>query len=70
MNLHGDLTYQSDETYTQEAFNSFIQDFGIEIDEDSVTVPLVYDKKMTIRQYNEDREKIRQELNETLKWLK
>lgn len=38
MNLHGDLTYQSDETYTQEAFNSFVQDFGIEIDEDSVTL--------------------------------
>lgn len=70
MNLHGDLTYQSDETYTQEAFNSFVQDFGIEIDEDSVTVPLDYDKKMTIRQYNEYKEKTRQELNETLKWLK
>ena len=38
MNLHGDLTYQSDETYTQQAFNSFVQDFGIEIDEDSVTL--------------------------------
>lgn len=38
MNLHGDLTYQSDETYTQQAFNSFVQDFGIEIDDDSVTV--------------------------------
>ncbi|MDD7622606.1 MAG: hypothetical protein SOY33_05570 [Candidatus Onthovivens sp.] len=36
--LTGDLTYQSDETYTQEAFNSFVQDFGIEIDEDSVTL--------------------------------
>lgn len=36
--LTGDLTYQSDETYTQEAFNSFVQDFGIEIDDDSVTV--------------------------------
>ena len=35
--LTGDLTYQSDETYTQEAFNSFVQDFGIEIDEDSIT---------------------------------
>ena len=38
MNLHGDLTYQSDETYTQQAFNSFVQDFGIEIEEDSVTL--------------------------------
>lgn len=36
--LTGDLTYQSDEVYTQEAFNSFVQDFGIEIDEDSVTL--------------------------------
>lgn len=36
--LTGDLTYQSDETYTQEAFNSFVQDFGIEIEEDSVTL--------------------------------
>ena len=36
--LTGDLTYQSDETYTQEAFNSFVQDFGIEIDDDSVTL--------------------------------
>lgn len=36
--LTGDLTYQSDETYTQQAFNSFVQDFGIEIDEDSVTL--------------------------------
>lgn len=36
--LTGDLTYQSDEVYTQEAFNSFVQDFGIEIDEDSLTL--------------------------------
>lgn len=36
--LTGDLTYQSDEVYTQEAFNSFVQDFGIEINEDSVTL--------------------------------
>ena len=34
--LTGDLTYQSDEVYSQEAFNSFVQDFGIEIEEDSV----------------------------------
>lgn len=69
MNLHGDLTYQSDETYTQEAFNSFVQDFGIEIDNDSVTANIDYKPKMTIKQYNEEREKIRNELNETLKWL-
>lgn len=36
--LTGDLTYQSDEVYSQEAFNSFVQDFGIEIEEDSVTL--------------------------------
>lgn len=40
--LTGDLTYQSDETYTQEAFNSFVQDFGIEIDEDSITQNINY----------------------------
>ena len=33
-----DLTYQSDEYFTQQAFNSFLQDLGIEIDEDSVTL--------------------------------
>ena len=69
MNLHGDLTYQSDETYTQQAFNSFVQDFGIEIDEDSITQNIEYTPKMTIKQYNEERERIRNELNETLKWL-
>lgn len=36
--LTGDLTYQSDEVYSQEAFNSFVQDFGIEIEKDSVTL--------------------------------
>lgn len=36
--LTGDLTYQSDEVYTQEAFNRFVQDLGIEISEDSVSV--------------------------------
>ena len=36
--LTQDLTYQSDEFYSQEAFNSFVQDFGIEINEDSVTL--------------------------------
>lgn len=29
----GDLTYQSDEVYTQEAFNSFLQDLGIETED-------------------------------------
>ena len=36
--LAGDLTYQSDEVYTQEAFNRFVQDFGIEISKDSVSI--------------------------------
>ena len=36
--LTQDLTYQSDEYFTQQAFNSFLQDLGIEIDEDSVTL--------------------------------
>lgn len=35
--ITGDLTYQSDEMYTQEAFNSFVQDFGIEIEKDSIS---------------------------------
>lgn len=29
----GDLTYQSDEVYTQQAFNSFLQDLGIETED-------------------------------------
>lgn len=53
MNLHGDLTYQSDETYTQEAFNSFVQDFGIEIDEDSVTQNIDYLRAVQQNHYNE-----------------
>lgn len=36
--LTGDLTYQSDENFTQEAFNSFVEDFGIEISEDSISM--------------------------------
>ena len=35
--LSQDLTYQSDQYYTQQAFNSFLQDLGIEIDTDSVS---------------------------------
>ena len=35
--LTQDLTYQSDEYFTQQAFNSFLQDLGIEIDIDSVS---------------------------------
>ena len=31
-----DLTYQSDQFYTQEAFNSFVEEFGINIEIDSV----------------------------------
>ena len=36
--LAGDLTYQSDEMYSQEAFNGFVQDFGIELKEDSTSL--------------------------------
>lgn len=32
-----DLTYQSDQFYTQEAFNSFVEELGINIEIDSVT---------------------------------
>lgn len=53
MNLHGDLTYQSDETYTQQAFNSFVQDFGIEIDEDSVTENIEYMRAVQQNHKNE-----------------
>lgn len=35
--LTADLTYQSDEFYTQEYFNRFIEDLGIEIESDSVS---------------------------------
>lgn len=35
--LTADLTYQSDEYYTQEYFNRFIEDLGIEIEKDSVS---------------------------------
>ena len=31
-----DLTYQSDQFYTQEAFNSFMEELGINIEIDSV----------------------------------
>lgn len=34
----GDLTYQSDQYYTQEAFNAYLQDLGIEISEDSISI--------------------------------
>lgn len=51
--LTGDLTYQSDETYTQEAFNSFVQDFGIEIDEDSITKNIDYMRAVQQNHKNE-----------------
>lgn len=35
--LTADLTYQSDEFYTQEYFNRFLEDLGIEIKEDSIS---------------------------------
>ena len=31
--LLADLTYQSDEYYTQEEFNRFVEDWGIQIDD-------------------------------------
>lgn len=37
--LTQDLTYQSDEYYTQEAFNSYILQLGIDIDIDSTILP-------------------------------
>ena len=54
--LTGDLIYQSDEFYTQEAFNSFVQDFGIEIDEDSVTQNIDYLRARQQNHYNERKE--------------
>lgn len=51
--LTGDLTYQSDEVYSQEAFNSFVQDFGIEIEEDSVTLNVDYLRSRQQNHYNE-----------------
>lgn len=35
--ITGDLTYQSDEFYTQEYFNRFLEDLGIEIEGDSAS---------------------------------
>ena len=32
-----DLTYQSDMYLSQQAFNGFLQDLGIEIDEDTIS---------------------------------
>ena len=34
--LTQDLTYQSDQYFTQQAFNSYLHDLGIEIEEDSI----------------------------------
>jgi hypothetical protein len=34
--LTKDLTYQSDQFYTQEAFNSFVEELGINLEFDSV----------------------------------
>lgn len=39
--LTQDLTYQSDEYYSQQAFNGFLQDLGIEIEEDSISSDLL-----------------------------
>ena len=35
--LSQDLTYQSDQYFTQQAFNSFLEDLGIEIEEDTIS---------------------------------
>lgn len=35
--LTKDLTYQSDEYFTQQAFNSFLEDLGIDIEEDTIS---------------------------------
>lgn len=35
--LTKDLTYQSDSYFTEQAFNSFLEDLGIEIEEDTVS---------------------------------
>ena len=40
--LTKDLTYQSDEYFTQQAFNSFLQDLGIEIEEDSISNDVLF----------------------------
>lgn len=35
--LTKDLTYQSDEYFTQQAFNSFLEDLGIDIEDDTIS---------------------------------
>lgn len=39
--LAQDLTYQSDEYFSQQAFNIFLEDLGIEIEEDSISIDLL-----------------------------
>lgn len=43
--LLADLTYQSDEYYTQEEFNRFLEDWGIEIDEEIEELEDVEEKR-------------------------
>lgn len=53
--LAGDLTYQSDEYYTQEAFNSFLQDLGIDLETDSQTLDIEGMKKVRQMYYEDDK---------------
>ena len=53
--LTADLTYQSDEYYTQEYFNRFIEDLGIEIENDSVSAfSAELEGKYTFNKINKD----------------
>lgn len=53
--LTADLTYQSDEYYTQEYFNRFIEDLGIEIENDSVSAfSTELEGKYTFNKINKD----------------
>lgn len=53
--LTADLTYQSDEYYTQEYFNRFIEDLGIEIENDSISAfSAELEGKYTFNKINKD----------------
>lgn len=53
--LTADLTYQSDEYYTQEYFNRFIEDLGIEIENDSISAfSAELEGKYTFNKINEN----------------
>ena len=53
--LTADLTYQSDEYYTQEAFNSFVESLGIKLETDSQTLDIEGMKRVR-EMYYEDKE--------------